>query len=119
MRFVILHHSDKIEHYDLMIELKEKDELLTLRIPLPDMDLLLRNIAIRAERLPDHRKKYLDYEGHVSGGRGSVKIFDTGNCRTIFYSENKYEFDFTGKKLTGKIIISRVDGRVCDVQYCL
>ncbi|GAB5404991.1 MAG: hypothetical protein Aurels2KO_32220 [Aureliella sp.] len=31
-----------------------------------------------AVRLPDHRKKYLDYEGPVSGNRGSVRAVARG-----------------------------------------
>lgn len=35
-------------------------------------------IEIVAEVLPDHRRLYLDYEGPVSGGRGTVTRWDAG-----------------------------------------
>lgn len=36
-----------------------------------------------AERLPDHRRLYLDYEGEIAGGRGRVTRVAAGTCRTI------------------------------------
>ena len=37
----------------------------------------------RAERLADHRVSYLDYEGPVSGDRGSVTRWDWGTYSLI------------------------------------
>lgn len=34
--------------------------------------------CVRAEELADHRLAYLDYEGPVSGGRGNVARWDSG-----------------------------------------
>lgn len=36
--------------------------------------------ATPARRLPDHRREYLNYEGPVSGGRGSVRRVEGGLC---------------------------------------
>jgi len=36
-----------------------------------------------ATKLPAHRKIYLEYEGEVSGNRGSVRRIDTGTYRQI------------------------------------
>jgi hypothetical protein len=118
MRFVIQHHINNNEHFDLMIELENSDKLLVLKISSLDINSLLSNTVIKAERLPDHRKEYLEYEGPVSGGRGSVKIFDSGRCRTILYKEDKCEFELSGKKFVGKIITNYIDGRTYNVQYC-
>ncbi len=117
MRFVIQRHLNNNEHFDLMIELENSDKLFALKILSLDIDSLLNNTVIKAERLPDHRKEYLEYEGPVSGGRGSVKIFDSGRCRTILYKEDKCEFELSGKNLAGKIIASLIDGRMYNVQY--
>lgn len=35
-------------------------------------------VEIDAEALPEHRTLYLDYEGPVSGGRGTVVRWDAG-----------------------------------------
>ncbi|MBL0926071.1 MAG: hypothetical protein IBJ11_00250 [Phycisphaerales bacterium] len=33
-----------------------------------------------AERMPDHRAAYLEYEGEISGGRGTVRRVLTASC---------------------------------------
>jgi hypothetical protein len=38
---------------------------------------------INAVPIGDHRLAYLDYEGPVGGGRGSVKRFDSGTYEII------------------------------------
>ena len=76
MRFVIQHHITENEHCDIMFETEGSDMLLTWQIILSDMYLLLKGAEIKAERIRDHRKHYLDYEGSVKSSGGSVKIFD-------------------------------------------
>jgi hypothetical protein len=36
-----------------------------------------------ATRLPDHRHRYLDYDGEISGDRGSVQRLVTGTYRLV------------------------------------
>lgn len=71
-RFVILEHDHPFLHWDLLLE--EHSSARTWR--------LLRKPCvgetIAAERIPDHRLMYLDYEGPVSGERGDVKRFLSG-----------------------------------------
>jgi hypothetical protein len=71
-RFVILEHDHPVLHWDLMLE--AGPVLRTWRLagePAPGR-------AVPAEPIGDHRKLYLDYEGPVSGGRGSVRRWDAG-----------------------------------------
>ncbi|MHC4605436.1 MAG: DNA polymerase ligase N-terminal domain-containing protein [Planctomycetota bacterium] len=72
-RFVIQHHvgAPDGDHYDLMLE--EGDSLMTWKIGAPAFTRLQSS-----NRIEDHRKKYLDYEGEVSGDRGKVAIWDRG-----------------------------------------
>jgi hypothetical protein len=71
-RFVVLEHDHPFLHWDLMLEVG--DTLRTWRLlELPALDR-----AIPAEPLGNHRKMYLDYEGRVSGERGTVKRCDSG-----------------------------------------
>ncbi len=71
-RFVVLEHDHPILHWDLMLEFD--GALLTWRLP--------ANVQINewgvSERLPDHRLAYLDYEGPVSKGRGTVRRITGG-----------------------------------------
>lgn len=47
--------------------------------------------ALRAQRLADHRAVYLDYEGPVAGGRGSVTRLAAGTCRVRVYGADEFE----------------------------
>jgi hypothetical protein len=70
-RFVILEHDHPTLHWDLMLEAGETLQTWRLTAP-PGGD------AIEATQLGDHRHMYLDYEGPVSGNRGTVKRWDAG-----------------------------------------
>jgi len=72
-RFVILEHDHPHLHWDLMLE--AGGVLKTWRLAKPPVELG----PILAEPLGDHRIAYLDYEGPVSGGRGTVTRWDAGS----------------------------------------
>ncbi len=57
--------------------------------------------SIAAEGLPDHRLAYLDYEGPVSGGRGTVERWDAGTYETLESAANRLVLHFAGKRLVG------------------
>jgi hypothetical protein len=65
-RFVILRHDHPFLHWDFLIE--EDEHAQTWRL----MREPCLNEPILAEPLAKHRLMYLDYEGPVSGNRGSV-----------------------------------------------
>lgn len=58
-------------HFDLLIDPGGEAALATWRV---DVDVAAAApIVCRAERIGDHRRIYLTYEGPLSGGRGSVR----------------------------------------------
>src|SRR5262245_11174038 len=76
-RYVILRHetpkSDRAPiHWDFMLE---SDGILRTWA-LAELPVLQREIA--ADELADHRLAYLDYEGPISGDRGTVTQWDAG-----------------------------------------
>lgn len=77
-RTVALLHTlpDGSEHVDWMLESTPGcDRLITFRIGAADW----RGVAAMvADRIADHRRLYLDYEGEVSGNRGSVARIASG-----------------------------------------
>ncbi len=74
LRYVILRHENIPEpHYDLMFETAPNSPLLTWRSPSWPI-----NKPTPLLRLPDHRSTYLDYEGPISGDRGSVVRVERG-----------------------------------------
>lgn len=71
-RYVILRHDWPFPHFDLLLEVGPT--LMAWRLhdePLP-------GVWVSAERNADHRLFYLDYEGPVSGDRGSVTRYLSG-----------------------------------------
>lgn len=76
-RFAILRHETppgypRPTHYDLMLEHGAALRTWAMaELPSPDH-------PVAAERLRDHPLDYLDYEGELSDGRGSVSRVDHG-----------------------------------------
>jgi len=70
---------------------------------------LLRTWAVReipplgtwidADLLPDHRAAYLDYEGPISGDRGTVSRWDDGTFEWLDETESEIEIALSGKHL--------------------
>jgi hypothetical protein len=73
--FVILHHQSLSgDHWDVMLE--TDCDLRTWSIP--PQSPSGASFICTATQLPAHRKHYLDYEGEVTGNRGTVFRIDTG-----------------------------------------
>jgi hypothetical protein len=98
-RFVVLLHADRAgEHYDLMIEAGER--LATWKCPSPPEQT--GPAGRTCERLTDHRRLYLDYEGPISGDRGTVRRHDCGTCVVLDQTAGHWLIDFSGLRLRGR-----------------
>ena len=108
-RFVLLEHDHPFLHWDLMLECG--DALQTWRLDrIPAVAA-----TISAEPLPDHRLMYLDYEGSVSGNRGTVKQIDKGDFTqsrpdTDVADHKDVELQLVGTRLRGTARISSQNG---------
>ncbi|MFO0937916.1 MAG: hypothetical protein U0798_15550 [Gemmataceae bacterium] len=89
-RFVLLEHDWPERHFDFMLE-GDHGQLLTWRLPILPSELCV----LAAERLPDHRRAYLDYEGPISGNRGTVVRRAAGTFRWLDQSENAIKIEWT------------------------
>jgi hypothetical protein len=108
-RFVILHHTGySDEHWDLMLE--SGDVLLTWRLDRDPTDPATA-YPIAAERIGDHRKLYLDYEGSLSGNRGQVRRIDGGALRWLFSGPDGFGLELNGRKLVGRFAVRVEQGR--------
>jgi hypothetical protein len=102
LRFVILQHdSPQGLHWDLMLE--TGPSLATWA--LPQAPGSAERIAARA--LPEHRLAYLDYEGPVSGGRGTVTRWDEGTYEIERQEEGLLVAVVSGKRLSGRITLEK------------
>jgi hypothetical protein len=99
-RFAILEHDHPFLHWDFLLE--TGDQARTFR-------LLARPVLgqiIPAEPLGGHRLLYLDYEGPVSGGRGSVKRWDVGTFSWEEDSPQSLAVLLQGQRLRGRARMS-------------
>ena len=96
LRYVVLRHEGVPEpHFDVMCEAVHGSPLVTIRT----QEWPMRE-ETPFQRLPDHRRLYLDYEGPVSNDRGHVRRVATGTCRCEAGSDDSLIVRFdTGLKL--------------------
>ena len=95
-RFTLLRHDWPFVHLDLLIE--DGDACLTWRLAAPPS-----HVPVAAEAISRHRLHYLDYEGPVPGGRGSVARVDRGTA--ISLSEDHSRFEIVGETFRGVLTI--------------
>jgi hypothetical protein len=123
-RFVVLHHEtppgyERAAHYDLMLEWPAT-EAPAARLPpsgpgAASVPAVLRTWALatlptpegtlQAELLPDHRLEYLEYEGPVRGGRGTVTRYDAGTYELLHQSEGALRVRLRGAQLRGILLL--------------
>ena len=83
LRFAILEHDHPHLHWDFFLEAPAALRSWRLEQMPDDAGV------VNAEALPDHRKAYLDYEGPISGDRGSVSRVDRGEFVLISSTERE------------------------------
>jgi hypothetical protein len=105
-RFVILQHdSPRGAHFDLMLEAGKA--LKTWALPQPPQ----QDVEMPCEALADHRLAYLDYEGPISGGRGSVTCYDRGTYTLDSQNDAQWVVDLVGVRLRGRATLRCVAGQ--------
>jgi hypothetical protein len=101
-RFVILRHeTSEGVHFDFMLE--AGDVLKTWSLP----EEPRLGMEMECEALADHRRAYLDYEGPISGGRGSVTQWDSGDFTLERQTDMEWVLSVAGKKVAGRIGLNR------------
>jgi hypothetical protein len=102
-RFVVLRHvvreaadgQAEEAHVDLMVEGAAQGALVTFQLDAPP--------PARGRRSFDHRPRYLDYEGPISGGRGRVERLDAGRVEDVEGDPRagRWRARFEGARLLG------------------
>lgn len=96
--FVVLRHSDQGgDHFDLMID--QGSHLATWKFQQAPETV---DTVLVCRRIFDHRRFFLDYEGPLSGDKGSVSQHDRGHCRILGCADDEWNVSFLGKHLVGR-----------------
>lgn len=103
-RFVVLEHRWEGVHWDFMLEVGAVLRTWALEEP-PDSAG-----AVSAKPLGDHRRVYLDYEGPVSGDRGTVRRWDRGEYEWIEEGGQRAVLRLKGTRLQGEARLERREG---------
>jgi hypothetical protein len=98
-RFAILEHDWPTLHWDFFLE--AGTALRSWRL----LEEPGQGKEVPSEKNSVHRLLYLDYEGPVSGGRGSVRRWDAGTFDWITDDEGRTVVQLHGKRLTGECLI--------------
>ncbi len=103
-RFAVLQHDRPTLHWDFLLE--HDGALLTWRLAAPPKP----GGASDAEKTFDHRLLYLDYEGPVSGDRGSVTRWDGGTFDWVARDADCVVVRLAGARLRGLFRLEREGG---------
>jgi hypothetical protein len=104
-RFVLLHHEGHgTAHFDLMLE---ADAALATWQFATSPSLLKPGGVLPCQRLADHRKAYLDYQGPVGGGRGTVTRAEGGGCEIISADAECWSVEILGSTWRGRFTLTR------------
>ncbi len=90
-------------HWDLMLECDGVLRTWALA------EIPVGNGHTVAERLPDHRLAYLEYEGPVSGNRGHVTRWDAGDYQFAAESSQRLEIRLSGTRELQTVTLTRND----------
>jgi hypothetical protein len=110
-RWVLLEHDHPHLHWDLMLQCG--DVLWTWRLEAPPGGA---GGAVAAQRVADHRPAYLDYEGPVSGNRGSVRRYDRGMFAWVERAPDVC-VRLEGERLRGELRLAHTGGESWQAVY--
>lgn len=100
-RFVVLEHRWNGVHWDFMLEYDGTLRTWALDAP------IVAGEESPARALPDHRIAYLEYEGPISGDRGSVSRLDEGVYVPLEWTEDCVRARLEGRQLVGEVVLRR------------
>ncbi|MFI4916744.1 MAG: hypothetical protein ACIAS6_09605 [Phycisphaerales bacterium JB060] len=87
---VLLRHDlpDGSGHFDWMLAVDDHGPLVTFRL---ERDISEDLGAFDGQRIADHRRRYLAYEGPITGNRGVVSRVAAGDAIVSYQSEEAIE----------------------------
>jgi hypothetical protein len=110
-RYVLLEHDHPYPHWDLLLEVGPV--LWAWRLERPPVP----GRPVAATRTFDHRSMYLDYEGPVSGNRGTVRRHDRGTYAWLGQEDGRLHVRLSGGQFPGRLLLVRQEGDVWEAEY--
>lgn len=111
--FVLLeHHAPAGLHWDFMLELPHQAELATWRLaenPLARTDPTVPVGPLLAEAIFAHPRRFLDYEGVLRGGKGTVRRLERGPARVTRFDRSEVLAVLGGARLRGNLRMFAAD----------
>ena len=102
-QFAVLQHRQRdYTHWDLLLELPARELLATFRVDQPPPTWATAGV-LPIQALPDHRRIYLDYQGPISGDRGTVIRYDRGTMRLVEQTPTHIAAEISGELLHGHL----------------
>jgi hypothetical protein len=74
-------------------------------------DAPVRGVPQNCERLPDHRLAYLDFQGEISGDRGTVTRWDRGEYECLSSADALLEIRLAGDRLQTVARLTRLGAK--------
>jgi hypothetical protein len=116
-RFVLLHHECppgyvKPSHWDFMLEF---DPVLWTwelrRLPAAWNGDAAEGGTLTATRLADHRIDFLDFEGQLTGDRGSVRRLMEGEFEVLENTTDRLRVRLAGRDFAGDVQLTATSQR--------
>ena len=110
---LLLHRTEEGDHFDwLMVDPRTADDpaarLWTARVAIPSSGW--RAVGeFEVEVIAPHRREYLQYEGPVSGNRGSVTRVDEGRHRALAWTDDRIETELVMLGFRGRVELTRLE----------
>ncbi len=108
---LLLHVTPAGRHHDWLFEAPGAPggigPLVCFRVG-PDSGAWAEARRLVFDRLADHRRRYLDYEGSLSGGRGRVRRVDVGSVVPRLWSVDRAVLEVRLGGFAGGVILRRV-----------
>ncbi|MBL7160520.1 MAG: hypothetical protein ISS93_01575 [Candidatus Aenigmarchaeota archaeon] len=104
--FVVHDHRSKQHHFDFRLQWKGSLKSWAIPKKIDPKNLTSRKLAIPTE---NHPLSYASFQGTIQEGygKGTVKIWDSGEWEPISLKENKWVFTLKGKRLKGTFVLVR------------
>lgn len=111
-RYVVLTHDHPEWHWDFLLE--ADNHLRSWRIAQsPDRE----SVGLLATPLPAHRLLYLEYEGPVSGNRGTVTRWDAGAYHILEETAVSLRVEVQGTRLHGCVELLQTADTAGEYRY--